>query len=162
VAAVALPEIAYRVIGRFSVTRFDRVLHPILYRLSGGRSILGRVLGGEVILVTTKGRLSGRPRTVALFGWREAGGWAVIASRGGSRTIPSWYRNLAAEPDVLVQAGGAKFAAKARELRDSDYEAAFERAAAVYPGYRLYRRESPVHIPIVLLESRDGVGGGVA
>ena len=160
-AAVPLPEIAYRLIGQFSVTRFGRVLHPILYRLSGGRSILGRVLGGEVILLTTTGRRTGRPRTVALFGWREASGWAVIASRGGSRTIPSWYRNLAADPDVFVQAGGARFAAKARELTESDYEAAFERAALVYPGYRLYRRESPVHIPIVLLQSRDGVGGSV-
>jgi len=162
VAAVALPEIAYRLIGRFSVTRFDRALHPVLYRLAGGRGVLGRVLGGEVILVTTTGRRSGRPRTVALFGWREPGGWAVIASRGGSRTIPSWYRNLAADPDVVVQAGGAKFAARARELAGSDYEAAFERAAAVYPGYRLYRRESPVPIPIVLLGSRDGLGGGAA
>jgi deazaflavin-dependent oxidoreductase (nitroreductase family) len=149
---VALPEFAYRLIGRFSVTRFDRALHPILYRVSGGRGVLGRVLGGEVILLTTTGRRSGRPRTVALFGWREPGGWAVVASRGGSRRIPAWYRNLADDPTVQVQARGTTIAAFARELSGSAYEAAFERAAAVYPGYRLYRRESPVHIPIVLLE----------
>ena len=30
--------------------------------------------------------------------------------------------------------------------------AIFEAAAAIYPGYHLYRANSPVHIPIVVLE----------
>jgi deazaflavin-dependent oxidoreductase (nitroreductase family) len=158
VGLVALPEIAYRLIGRFSVTRFDRALHPVLYRISGGRGVVGRVLGGEVILLTTTGRRTGQPRTVALFGWREPGGWAVVASRGGSRRIPAWYRNLAADPRVTVQSRGTTVVAVARELSGSEYETAFEHAADVYPGYRLYRRESPVHIPIVMLEATRHAG----
>lgn len=149
---VRLPDLAYRLIGRFSVSRFDRFLHPRLYRRTGGRGITGRVLGTEMLLLTTRGRRSGSPRTVALFAFPRDGGWFVIGSRGGTREIPAWYRNLEADRRATIQVGGATEAVRARDLDGDAYEAAFEQAAAAYPGYRLYRRESPIHIPIVLLE----------
>lgn len=149
-----LPDLAYRLIGRFSVTRFDRSLHPRLYRLTGGRGFVGRFLGSNMLLLTTRGRHSGRPRTVALFAYENGNGWIVIASRGGSRRIPAWYRNLAAEPDAAIRVGRRELAIRARELDGGEYEAAFELAATAYPGYRLYRREAPHHIPILLLAPR--------
>ena len=154
-----LPTVAYRLIGRFSVTRFDRVIHPFLYRLTGGRGFLGRILGCEMLLLTTRGRRTGGPRTVALFGFPVAappGAWAVIGSRGGSREIPAWYRNLQAVPDAEIQLHGQHRAVRGREVFDAEYEAIFERAAQAYPGYRLYRAEAPQHIPIVVLEPAVG------
>ena len=149
---MALPDLAYRLIGRFSVTRFDRFLHPLLYRLAGGRGITGRALGAEMLLLTTRGRRSGELRTVALFAFPRDGSWVVIGSRGGSKTLPAWYRNLEAERSASIQFGGRTLAVRARDLAGDEYEAAFEQAATAYPGYRLYRRRSPIHIPIVLLE----------
>lgn len=150
-----LPTLAYRLIGRFSVSRLDRLLHPFLYRRGGGRGILGRALGCEMLLLTSTGRRSGRARTVALFAFPVAepvGSWAVIGSRGGSGRIPAWYRNLVANPNAGVQLRGRRFAAHAREAFDDEYETIFERAADAYPGYRLYRAESPHRIPVVVLE----------
>ena len=149
---VRLPDLAYRLIGRFSVSRFDRFLHPLLYRLSGGRGVTGRVLGAEMLLLTTRGRRSGAVRTVALFAFPRDGGWVVIGSRGGTREIPAWYRNLEADRRATIQVGGATQGVVARDLEGDAYEAGFEQAAEAYPGYRLYRRESPLRIPIVLLE----------
>ena len=148
---VPLPDLAYRLIGRFSVSRFDRFLHPLLYRRMGGRGVTGRVLGAEMLLLTTRGRRSGQARTVALFAFARDGGWVVIASRGGTREIPAWYRNLEAQPQATIQIRGETLAVRARDLDGDAYELAFEQAATAYPGYRLYRRESPVRIPIVLL-----------
>ena len=151
---MALPDVAYRVIGWFSTTRFDRVVHPLLYRRFGARGILGRVLGSEMLLVTTTGRRTGRARTVALFAFEEGGGWIVVASRGGSRRLPAWYRNLAGRPEAVVQVRERQVAVRARELSGEEYERAFEAAARTYPGYRVYRRRSPIHIPILRLEPR--------
>jgi deazaflavin-dependent oxidoreductase (nitroreductase family) len=151
---MALPDVAYRAIGWFSTTRFDRVLHPALYRRLGGRGVLGRVLGAEMLLLTTTGYRSGEPRTVALFGFDDGGGWIVIGSRGGSRRLPAWYRNLAAQPDASVRVRERHIPIRARELAGPEYEAAFELAARAYPGYRVYRRRSPIHIPILRLEPR--------
>jgi deazaflavin-dependent oxidoreductase (nitroreductase family) len=149
---MALPDVAYRVIGWFSTTRFDRALHPFLYRRSGGRGITGRVLGTDNILLTTTGRTSGQPRTVALFAFDDGRGWVVIGSRGGSGRVPDWALNLRASPMASLQVGSRTAPARARELADDEYEAAFERAAATYPGYRLYRRNARHHIPIFRLE----------
>src|SRR5262245_41587468 len=109
---MALPDLAYRLIGWFSVTRFDRVLHPLLYRFVAGRGVTGRVLGADMLLLTTTGRRSGASRTVALFGFRRGSGWVVIASRGGTRRLPAWYRNLAADRSVRIQVGGVSSAAR--------------------------------------------------
>jgi deazaflavin-dependent oxidoreductase (nitroreductase family) len=150
-----LPTFAYRLIGRFSVSRFDRLVHPILYRFSGGRGILGRILGCEMVLLTTTGRRSGRARTVALFAFPvavPAGSWAVVGSRGGSLAIPAWYRNLVASPTATLQVRDRTVAVRAREVLGAEYKRLFEQAALGYPGYRLYRAEANHHIPIVLLE----------
>jgi deazaflavin-dependent oxidoreductase (nitroreductase family) len=156
---MALPGFAYRLIGWFSTTRFNRILHPILYRWTGGRGILGRSLGVETIVLTAPGRRSGQPRPVALYAFpvgAEVGSpsesLAVVASRGGSGRIPGWYHNLMAGLPVEVSARGRRFSVRPRELFDDAYEIAFERAAAGYPGYRLYRRRASYHIPIVALE----------
>ena len=149
---MALPDVAYRLIGWFSTTRLDRVLHPFLFRWSGGRGINGHVLGTDNILLTTTGRRTGRSRTVALFAFDDGAGWVVIASRGGSGRVPDWARNLQATPAATIQVGRRTAPARARELADDAYEAAFERAAAAYPGYRLYRRTARHHIPIFRLE----------
>lgn len=149
---MALPDLAYRLIGRFSTTRFDRALHPFLYRLTGGRSITGRVLGSDSILLTATGRSSGLPRTVALFAFPTDGGWIVVGSRGGSGRVPDWANNLLAEPRAVIRIRDRSKPVVARELAGSEYEAAFELAAAAYPGYRLYRRNARHHIPIFRLE----------
>lgn len=151
---MALPDLAYRAIGWFSTTRFDRVLHPMLYRRAGGRGVLGRVLGSEMLLLTTTGRKSGEPRTVALFGFDDGAGWVVVGSRGGSRRLPAWYRNLAARPDASVRVRERDIPIRAHELDGDEYETAFELAARAYPGYRVYRRRSPIHIPVLRLEPR--------
>ena len=149
---MALPDVAYRLIGWFSTTRFDRALHPWLYRRSGGRGITGRVLGADNILLTTTGRRTGRPRTVALFAFQDLGRWVVIGSRGGSGRVPDWALNLQESPAASIQVGRRTAPAVARELAGDEYEAAFELAATRYPGYRLYRRNARHHIPIFRLE----------
>ena len=41
---MAQPDLAYQLIGWFSTTRFDRLLHPFLYRLTtDGGWIVGRL-----------------------------------------------------------------------------------------------------------------------
>lgn len=157
-----LPDSAYRAIGWFSSTRFDRVLHPILYRWSGGRGVLGRVLGCEMILLSTTGRRSGRTRTVALFAFAIPGGWAVIGSRGGSGRIPAWYRNLEARREATVQVRDCAVPVVSRDADGEEYEHLFELASGSYPGYRLYRAAAAYRIPIVALERADATARAAA
>jgi F420H(2)-dependent quinone reductase len=155
---MALPDLAYRLIGWFSTTRFDRVLHPILYRRSSGSGLAGRVLGSDMILVTTTGRKTGEPRTVALFAFPSDGGWIVVGSRGGSGRVPDWAHNLQADARATIRLRAREAPALAHELTGDEYEAAFALAATAYPGYRLYRRNASHHIPIFRLEPAPAPG----
>ena len=57
--------------------------HAGVYRASGGR-LLGRLAAMPVLLLTTTGRWSGRPRTAALTYFRDGADLVVIGSFGGS------------------------------------------------------------------------------
>src|SRR3954471_11759957 len=60
--------------------------------------------GTKTLLLTTKGRRSGEPRTTPLiYAPLDGGGYAVVASKGGSDVPPAWYLNLSEEPVVEVQ-----------------------------------------------------------
>lgn len=146
-----LPASAYRAVGRFSTTAFDRALHPALYRLTGGRWLLGRVLGCEMILLTTTGRRTGRERTTALFGFADAGRWVVVASRGGSGRIPAWYLNLASEPRVHVQHRARRWRATATTAGGAERERLWRLVSGAYPGFEAYQRATSHEIPVVLL-----------
>ena len=70
--------------------------------------------GTQTLLLTTKGRKSGEPRTTPLIYARQGGVYTVVASKGGSDSPPAWYLNLAEDPNVEVQVKGDRFRARAR------------------------------------------------
>ena len=74
-------------------------VHRRVYRLTGGK-VGGQIGKLPVLLLTTIGRKSGRPRTQPLAYTRAGDGYAVIASKGGAAQHPLWYLNLHANPLV--------------------------------------------------------------
>ncbi len=76
-----------------------------IYRVSGGR-IMGRIPGGApILLLTTTGRKSGKPRTAALLYLEDGERLAIVGSQGGMAKHPLWVLNLQANPEVEVQVG---------------------------------------------------------
>ena len=71
----------------------------------------------HVLLLTTKGRKSGLPRTTALTFTTTADGLAVGSRVRGQSS--DWYRNLLAQPEVTVQTGTHTFTAHAEPVLDS-------------------------------------------
>jgi deazaflavin-dependent oxidoreductase (nitroreductase family) len=97
----------YVMLGEYATSRVCYPLHRVIYRLSGGRITFSMI--GPVILLTTTGRKSGKPRTAPLLGFQEGQSIIVIPSNAGKKHYPSWYLNLRANPQAQVQVG--------RELR---------------------------------------------
>ena len=70
--------------------------------------------GAKILLLTTKGRKTGEPRTAPLI-YEEAGDrYVIVASKGGAPEHPGWYRNLVKEPEVELQVKADVFPARAR------------------------------------------------
>src|ERR1700735_898933 len=58
--------------------------------------------GLPVVIVTTRGRKSGKIRKFPLMRVEYKGEYALVASLGGAPTNPTWYRHLIADPTALM------------------------------------------------------------
>ena len=125
------------------------------YERSGGQqaNTLGDT-GIPIVVVTLRGRRSGRLRKVPLMRVEHDGRYAMVASQGGAPTHPAWYHNLTNGPvEVSVQDGAAVLVGRARELDGAEREEWWARAVAVYPPYAEYQRRTERRIPVFVVES---------
>jgi deazaflavin-dependent oxidoreductase (nitroreductase family) len=126
-------------------------LHRRLYRLTGGK-VGGRIVSLPVLLLTTTGRRSGRPRTQPLTYAKVDNGYAVIASKGGAPEHPLWYLNLRASPLARVTVGRETRDVRARDAEGEERDRLWHALANVYPGYDRYAGKTSRLIPVVVLE----------
>ncbi|MGH8823812.1 MAG: nitroreductase family deazaflavin-dependent oxidoreductase [Jiangellaceae bacterium] len=133
-----------------TVRRLSR-LHAVAYRLTGG--VLGRrLVGNDMLLLTTRGARTGRRHTVPLLHLRDGDMLIVIASWGGRPKNPEWYGNLVAQPRAIVQVRSRVQPVRARTATTSEREVWWPRIVAAYPGYRTYQSHTERVIPVVFLE----------
>lgn len=135
--------------------RLFSAAHRRTYQLTGG-AIGGRMLGAPVLLLTTTGRRSGKPRTTPLLYLEDGGALVVIASNGGSPSHPGWFLNLETDPAVEVQIRHERRAMRASPASAVERERLWPRAVAVYKPYEDYQRRTEREIPVVLLKPRQG------
>lgn len=124
--------------------------HVLLYRASRGR-VLGRLAGMPVVLLTTTGRRSGRPRTVALTTVPHGDALLLVGSFGGSDEAPAWLLNLRAHPRATVRRGGARWEATARVASAEERERLWPVVVATHDGYARYQARTARRIPVVRL-----------
>ncbi len=141
-----------RALRRFAASRpgswlFARTLYLIdrpVYRISRGRYTFSSMLSGlPVVLLTTTGARTGKPRSVPVLGLPTADGVAVIASNYGQRHHPAWYYNLRANPDGQVSIGGTVRRFRAREAEGEERARIWEEGLRVYPGWSQYEHRAP-------------------
>jgi len=135
-------DLSFRILGG---------LHRRIYRLTGGK-VGGRIANMPVLLLTTTGRKSGRPRTQPLAYTRAGEGYAVIASKGGAPHHPLWYLNLRANPLAEVTVGRVTEKVRAREAEGEERDQLWRQLADVYSGYDKYARKTSRRIPVIVLE----------
>jgi len=124
-----------------------------LYESSGGTKGTTQQ-GVPCVVVTMRGRRSGKVRKAALMRVEHDGTYAAVASKGGDDHHPGWYLNLLAHPEVTVQDGPDRYEMRAREVEGDEKAAWWTRAAEVWPPYDGYQRKTERPIPVVLLEQR--------
>ncbi len=109
--------------------------------------------GVDTLLLTTRGRRTGKLRRSALIYGRHGDAYVVVASKGGGRRHPEWYLNLTAEPNVSVQVGAERFATTARTTSGEERTALWEQMAGIWPAYDDYQRRTHRQIPVVVLDA---------
>ncbi|MEV4540946.1 nitroreductase family deazaflavin-dependent oxidoreductase [Micromonospora echinaurantiaca] len=112
----------------------------------------GKYHGYDSLLLTTRGRRSGKLRRTALIYGRDGDRYLLVASNGGAARHPNWYLNLCADPEVWVQVGAEKFAARARTATGEERSRLWQVMTGVFPTYARYQQQTDREIPVVVVE----------
>ncbi len=127
-------------------------------RTSGWR-VGSRISGLPVVLLTTRGRRSGKERTVPLM-YLDDGGYVLVGSNGGAPGDPGWVLNLRARPDATIAVAGGRVAVRAEEVADpAEYDRLWQRIVAVAPNYDTYAGRTDRRIPLVRLRPAGDAAG---
>ena len=139
--------------ARLSLGRgLDKRLTPLgvwLYRRTRGG--ITRPWKVDALLLTTRGRRSGRRRTVVLQFFPDGEAMILAAANDGGRSHPAWYFNLTADPAGLVEVMGRTIPVRAVELPADEAAAWWQRILVRAPNYEQYARATSRTIPIVRL-----------
>jgi len=121
------------------------------YERSGGqRANTLRDTGLPVVIITTRGRKSGKVRKFAVMRVEHEGEYAIVASKGGAPDNPQWYYNLKASPEIMLQDGPEAHDFKVREVSGDEREQWWQRAVAAYPPYAVYQTKTSRLIPVLV------------
>jgi deazaflavin-dependent oxidoreductase (nitroreductase family) len=127
--------------------------HCSIYRSTRGL-IGGSLLGIQMLLLTTKGRKTGKARTLPLAFVEHKGDYVVVASNGGAEKPPAWWLNLRDAGTAEVQVWGEKFDVEYIEAPREERMEYWRKLQAAVPAYRMYRFRTDREIPIILLRRR--------
>jgi deazaflavin-dependent oxidoreductase (nitroreductase family) len=108
--------------------------------------------GVPTLLLTTRGRKSGKLRRTALIFGRDGKNYLVVASKGGAPKHPLWYLNLVANPEVKIQVGADKLTVRARTATKEEKPRLWKVMAEIFPKYNEYQAKAGRDIPVVILE----------
>jgi deazaflavin-dependent oxidoreductase (nitroreductase family) len=108
--------------------------------------------GAPSLLLTTRGRRSGKLRRTALYYGQDGDSFVVVASNGGAAKDPLWYLNVVEDPRVHVQVGAEHHEGRARVATGEERERLWALMTAVWPSYEGYRKKTRREIPVVVLD----------
>jgi deazaflavin-dependent oxidoreductase (nitroreductase family) len=121
------------------------------FRANAGK-VGGRFANAPMVLITTRGARTGKLRTNPLVCLPEGNRLVIFASKGGAPSHPDWYYNLRANPDVTVEYGAERYAARAVILEGSERDRLFAEQARRMPAFADYQAKTTRTIPVIALD----------
>src|SRR5690349_9226023 len=113
-----------------------------------------KVVGRPIVLLTVRGAKTGALRYTPVMRVEHDGSYAVVASKGGAPEHPTWYFNIKAHPEIVLQDGTEAKEYVAREVDGAERAEWWERAVAAFPNYAEYQEKTDRLIPLFVLDPK--------
>lgn len=141
--------------GRWYGIHIASRIDPPLLRATRGRFATTAVM--PLVLLSVRGRRSGKLRTVPLVYFTDGEDVILIASSFGRAGNPAWYLNLLAGPEVELTAGGISAPYRAREATGAERDRLFALGRENFEGYGNYQALAGERtIPVMVLSPHHG------
>lgn len=137
-------------IGKWLFKRFMQ-FHVFIYRRSGGKT-MGVVRGMPVLLLTTMGNKSGKPRVIPVMYMRDKDTYVVTASNNGDGKHPGWYINLQANPQAIIEVDNQTLTVTAHTADKETKNRLWPMLVAKAPFFSDYQQKTSRDIPMVILQ----------
>jgi len=106
------------------------------------------------MMLTTKGRKTGRQRTTPVLYLQNGADLIVVASFGGNDMHPAWYLNLECCPEAEVMVNGERRRLLAYRVSPEEKKLIWPRLVKMYPNFAVYQQRTRREIPLLQLSNR--------
>ena len=131
------------------IVRLFTDLHVYLYRLTGGKAQVSKY---PTMLLTTRGRKTGKWRTVPVVYVKDGENYIIAAAYAGSDKNPTWWLNLQHSKEATVEEMRKEVKVRA-ELAPANMRAHYwQSLVAMYPYFTGYQSRTQRQIPIIVLK----------
>ena len=136
-------------------------VHRAVLRVSGGRVGLWRPRPGRwgTLRLTTRGRRTGRERSVVLGYFEDGADLVTMAMNGWGEGEPAWWLNLQAHPEAEVQLADGRRLVTGRAAVGEERARLWARWAAIDQDLDAYAALRPTETAVVVLEPRPASRG---
>jgi deazaflavin-dependent oxidoreductase (nitroreductase family) len=140
--------------GEYAPSPWDFAAEQVAQYEATGGAKGNLLLGKPCVILTTRGRHTGKLRKTPLMRVEHDGQYAVVASMGGAPKHPLWFLNLQANPEVVLQDGATVMDLTARVATPDEKRDWWPHAVAAWPDYDKYQAKTDRDIPVVLFDPR--------
>ena len=126
--------------------------HVFIYRISSGK-IGGSLDGPPLLLLTTTGRKTGKPRTTPVAFIHKDGEYLIAASSAGSAQNPTWFSNLESNLEATIEVKGKQIKVKPVITSGDERHKLYELFKTTYPSFIWVQERTTREIPVVRLQA---------
>jgi deazaflavin-dependent oxidoreductase (nitroreductase family) len=120
-------------------------------RSNGGEVTSGPLAGHPLLIMTSRGAMSGESRRAILTFHRDGGDYVVAGTAGGSPSDPAWLHNVEANPEVTIEVRNEVADATATIVQGDERDRLWDDHVKALPWFADYPKQTGRAIPIVRL-----------
>lgn len=124
--------------GVWAIKHIVAPLQRWVYRRSGGKALSSVGPGRNVLLLTTKGRRTGKERTIPVFYLRQGEAIVICNVRPKYERTNPWVINLRHHPVAQLQIGPHTARYQAREATVAEIAGLWPRLVELWPAYKVH------------------------
>ena len=125
-------------LGVWAIKHLVSPFQRYIYRISEGKAMSSMGSGKDILLLTTKGRRTGKERTIPVFYLSDGETIVICNVRPKFERTNPWVLNLHNHPVAQLQIGGGTAQYQARQATDEETNRLWPRLIKLWPAFKAH------------------------
>ena len=149
-------KVAGSSVGGAVLAKIAPPLDKLTSKVSGGRGTSTQLLTGlPIMMLTTTGATTGRPRTHPVLGIPYGDDYGLQSGNFGVTEVPAWVHNLRTNTQATIEYRGSSIDVIARDASEEEANEILSTGTALFPGLADYGRRADRQLDVFVLKAAD-------